>query len=94
MKEEEKEPNGFSKAKQQTEELLENGEKLSKLIDEAKEKAEEKKGKLKRLSSLKISAVVSPRTNKFANMETTIPKSATNPICRSKIFIKVFPILH
>jgi uncharacterized membrane protein YkvA (DUF1232 family) len=47
MKEEEKEPNGFSKAKQQTEELLENGEKLSKLIDEAKEKAEEKKGKLK-----------------------------------------------
>jgi hypothetical protein len=53
-----------------------------------------KKGKLKRLSSLKISAVVNPRTNKFANMETTIPKSATNPICRSKIFIKVFPILH
>jgi hypothetical protein len=53
-----------------------------------------KKGKLKRFSSLKISAVVNPRTNKFANMETTIPKNATNPICRSKIFIKVFPILH
>lgn len=47
MKEDEKEPNGFSKAKHKTEELLGNGEKLSKLLEEAKEKAEEKKGKLK-----------------------------------------------
>jgi hypothetical protein len=53
-----------------------------------------KKEKLKRLFSLKISAVVNPRTNKFANMETRIPKNATNPICKSKIFIKVSPILH
>ncbi|MDB4082831.1 YkvA family protein [Vicingaceae bacterium] len=47
MKEENKEPNGFAKAKQKTEELLENGEKLSKLLGVAKVKAEEKKEKLK-----------------------------------------------
>lgn len=47
MKEEIQEPNGFSKAKQKTEELLKNGEKLSKLLSEAKQKANNKKGKLK-----------------------------------------------
>ncbi|MFT6167335.1 MAG: uncharacterized membrane protein YkvA (DUF1232 family) [Vicingaceae bacterium] len=47
MEEKNQEPKGFAKAKQKTEELLENGEKLSKLLREAKEKAEEKKGKLK-----------------------------------------------
>ena len=47
MKEENQEPNGFARAKKKTEELLENGEKLSKLLTDAKEKANDKKGKLK-----------------------------------------------
>jgi uncharacterized membrane protein YkvA (DUF1232 family) len=47
MKDTNQEPNGFAKAKNKTEELLENGEKLSELLGEAKKKAEEKKGKLK-----------------------------------------------
>jgi|AntAceMinimDraft_6_1070360.scaffolds.fasta_scaffold38893_2 uncharacterized membrane protein YkvA (DUF1232 family) len=47
MKEENQEPNGFERARQKTEELLENGEKLSKLLRDAKEKANDKKGKLK-----------------------------------------------
>ncbi len=47
MKEDNQEPKGFARAKQKTEELLENGEKLSKLLGDAKEKANHKKGKLK-----------------------------------------------
>ena len=47
MKDKNQEPNGFAKARQKTEELLENGEKLSKLLTDAKEKADKKKGKIK-----------------------------------------------
>lgn len=47
MKEDKKEPNGFAKAKQKTEALLENKEKLSKMIVDAKDKANSKKEKLK-----------------------------------------------
>lgn len=49
--------------------------------------------KLYSLMPLKFSAVVNPRTNRFANMETKIPNDATNTICINRRFIKICYLL-